>query len=140
MNDGNASSAHPSPVNGKRPVLLTALCLFSFVFFGMISLLLVISLFYAGSFGSLLNTYLAGATLNTSGVFLIIASLFIIYAGAFTGILFMWRLRRRGFYLFTGAVLVLVVFQLFSNDFSFLSATILIILLLLFGIFFRKLH
>lgn len=140
MNDGNASSAPPNPVNGKRPVLLTALCLFSFVFFGMIALLLVISLFYAGFFRSLLNTYLAGATLTTSGVFLIIASLFIVYACAFTGTLLMWRLRRKGFYIFTGAVVVLGVFQLFSNDFSFLSASILIILLLLFGLFFRKLH
>lgn len=106
----------------------------------MIALLLVISLFYAGSFRSLLNTYLAGATLNTSGVFLIIASLFIVYACAFAGILLMWRLRRKGFYLFVGAVLILGVFQLFSNDFSFLSTTILIILLLFFSLFFRKLH
>lgn len=140
MSNNSASSATPNPVTGKRPVLLTALCLFSFVFFGMIALLLVISLFYAGSFRSLLNTYLAGATLNTSGVFLIIASLFIVYACAFTGILFMWRLRRKGFYLFAGAVLILGVFQLFSNDFSFLSTTILIILLLFFSLFFRKLH
>jgi hypothetical protein len=129
----------PAPVPVSRPFLLTLLCIFSFIFFGLISLLLLISVFYTGSLRDLLNTYIVGDPVSTLGVFSVLMLLFVLYASAFAGTALMWRMKKTGYYLFGIPVLAISAYQLFQHKIPTLSTFILISLLLLFGAFFKRL-
>jgi hypothetical protein len=124
----------------KRSVILTALCIFSFIYFGVTSLLLLVSLLYSGSFRDLINTYVTGDPVSFGGVFSVLLVMFLLTTAAFTGTLLMWRMRRLGYYLFGIPVLIISCYQLFQKDIPAFSTVILVVLLILFGIFFRKLR
>jgi hypothetical protein len=121
----------------KRPFILTALCLVSFVFFGLISLLLLVSLLYSGSFRNLINTYVTGDPVSFIGVFFVLLLMFLLTAAAFTGTLLMWRMKRKGYYIFVIPVLTICCYQLFRNEIPVLSTAILFFLLVSFSIFYR---
>jgi hypothetical protein len=121
----------------KRPFFLTALCLASFIFFGLISLLLLVSLLYSGSFRNLINTYVTGAPVSFVGVFFVLLLMCLLTAAAFTGTLLMWRLKRKGFFIFGIPVLAIASYQLVRNEVPVLSTAILIFFLVSFGIFYK---
>lgn len=122
----------------KRPFILTALCLVSFIFFGLISLLLLLSLLYSGSFRNLINTYVTGDPVSFAGVFFVLLLMFLLTAAAFTGTLLMWRLSRKGYYLFVIAVITICGYQLFRNEIPVLSTAILFFLFVSFSIFYKR--
>jgi len=128
------------PVPRKRPFVLTLLCIASFVYFGLISLALLFSLFYTGSLRDLLNTYIVGHPVSTFRVFAFLLMLLVMYASAFTGTLFMWKMKRAGYYLFAIPVLAISVYQLFQAEIPVFSTGILITLLILFGLFYKRFH
>jgi hypothetical protein len=128
----------PKPVRPKRPFFLTLLCLFAIAFFGLISLLILISLLYSGTFRDLINTYIIGEPVTWASVFFILLLLLILYGSSVAGVLLMWRMRRPGYYLFSIPVLAISVFQLLQKEIPVLSTGILIALLVLFGIFIKK--
>jgi hypothetical protein len=132
--------AVPETGRPKRPFLLTLLCCFAFPFFGLISLLLLVSVFYSGFFTDLINTYIVGKPVKAVGVFSILFLLFILYATALTGTILMYRMKRAGYYLFGIPMLSVCIYQLFQPDIPALSTGILISLLVLFGVFLKKMR
>lgn len=119
---------------------MTLLCCFAFPFFGLISFLLLVSVFYSGFFTDLINTYIAGKPVKAAGVFSILFLLFLLYATAFTGTILMYRMRRLGYYLFGLPMLAVCIYQLFQPDVPALSTGILISLLVFFGAFLKKMR
>ena len=121
-------------------MLLTALCLFSFTFFGLISLLLLVGLLWSGSFLTLINTYVTGEPVSFGGVFSSLLAMFLLTGAAFAGTVMMWRLKRTGYFVFGIPVLAICSYQLFRPEVNVFSTALLISLLFLFGIFYKKLH
>jgi hypothetical protein len=124
----------------KRPLLLSVLCLFSFVFFGILSLVFLVSFFYSKWITGITNSYLPEAGQLRWGVIGITAAGFLLHAAAFTGSVQMWRMKRSGFYVFGIACLVISVYQIFRDEISIGITLLYIGLILLFGIFFKKLR
>jgi len=138
--DNPNGEADASVNRGSRPLLLSVLCLFSFVFFGLVSILYLIGLFNAGWITRVTNQYISAGELTTLQTVFIFSAGFILHSLALTGVWLVWKLRRYG-YLFLGpSCLVITVFQLFNPQVSFTSTAIYIILVMLFGIFYRYLH
>ena len=128
------------PAERKRPFLLTALCIFSFIFFGLISLLLLASLLFSGSFRELINTYVTGDPVSFGILFSLLLAMFLLTAAAFAGTFLMWRMNRKGYYLFGIPVLAICCFQLVQKEVPVFTTWILVLFLLLFGLFYKKLR
>ena len=143
MKQSETPDAKPVPLPdqhgaSRRPFLLTLLCLAALASFGLITLLLLPSLFYSWSFTNLINTYITGPPVSSGTVFLVMLLLIILYATACAGIILIWRLKRAGYFVFGIPVLLLTVYQLFQADIPILSTAILIFFLIGFGLFYRK--
>lgn len=128
------------PIQAKRTFILTVLCLISFTYFGLMLSLVLLSLFYSGSFRELVNTYIQGDPVTGPVFFLLLFLLLVLYSAAFTGTVLIWKMKRKGYFLFGIPVLLLTFYQLIQADIPILSTAILIFLLIGFGVFYRKLH
>jgi hypothetical protein len=139
MTDEAAEHKPEVPLVRPRPMVLTALCLFSFVYFGLLSGLLLLSLVYSGWITELVNLYNPGhgsTWFAVTGVFLL---LFLLHALCFTGTFLVWRRKRTGYFIYGISALMLSFYQLFQPTVPVYSTAIPVALLVLFGLFFRRL-
>jgi hypothetical protein len=122
----------------SRPVFLTALCLFSFVYFGVFTILFLLGLFYSGTITTVIAKYLPAEAHSSSVVHWIFAGGFLSHLLGFIGSVLLWKLRKSGYFLIAGICLIVAVFQTFRPDISVASTAVYILLLLLFGVFFKR--
>ena len=140
MPPDSPTSEDPKGTIPSRPLLLTVLCLFAFVLFGIITMLFLVSVFWSGRITEVINQYASGDKYSHSQLVLFTLAGFILHAISFTGIIMIWNLKKTGYYLFSLPVLLISVYQLFNNRIPISSLAIYIGLVVLFGLFFRKLH
>lgn len=128
------------PVAGsiQRPFLVTLLCLFSFVFFGFIAILFIVALFYSGNITGIVNKYLPEHPVSTSGVFLYTCAGFLLHIFSVAGSAMIWRMKRKGYILFAISSLIITSYQLSQTQISFMTTSVYILLIILFGIFYKK--
>ncbi len=122
-----------------RPLMLTVISLFSFVYFGVLSLLLILSVFYSGWITRLVNAYNPQAPRSGFLISLLFVFLFLLHAACFAGTVLIFRLKKVGYYIYGTAALVLSIYQLFQPRVPVYSTAIPVILLVSFGIFFKRL-
>jgi hypothetical protein len=123
----------------SRPFLLTLLCLFSFIFFGLISLLFLFALIFSGSITDMILRYAPENSASRFTVLVYITGGLLLHGLSLTGILFIWKMRRRGYLLFGVASLIIAAYQLFATQISPLTTAFYIALIILFGLFLKKL-
>ena len=124
-------------IRRKRPFILTMLCAFAFVFYGTLGLLLMTGAFYSGFLAEIFRTYQPGDSLNSSSILLFFLGLALLHWGAFASVVWIWRLNRKGYFIFSGCALATAVFHLFLPDISILVTSVHISLILLFGLFYN---
>jgi hypothetical protein len=128
------------PVKVKnRPVPLTLLCLFSFTWFALLSLLLIICVFYSDRIAAVRNLYVPEDKYTGTQFFIFFIAGFLLHVSAFAGTLNIWFLRRAGLYVFATSGLLLFISQLLLNTANWMAG-VNIALILLFLCFFRKLQ
>ena len=137
VNDATTGQTQPGKV--KRPLVLTALCLFSFVYSTIIALLAVTAIFYSGTLTRIVEQYASEGSFSISPV-LIFIILFLLYAGVFTGTLLIWKMKKKGYYLFGISIIAVTIFQLMSPQVNVIATLADIGLLIFFGFFFRLLR
>lgn len=120
-----------------RSMLLTMLCLGSFVYFGIISLIFLAALFNTGRIAVVMNQYIPPGADSKSQVLFATITGFALHGLAFYGILRIWKLRKTGYYLLGVSCLVMASYQLLNPAAAVASAAIYIIFIILFGIFYR---
>lgn len=123
-----------------RPVLLSVLCIFSFVFYGLISLIFLFALFYSGWIAEVRNKYLPDGTESKDIILLITASGFLLHLISLIGCIKMWYSRKSGYLMLSISTLIIALFQLFSDRISILTTAVYITLIVLFGIYYRRFH
>jgi hypothetical protein len=135
----------PNPIEksenlkSSRPFLLSLVSVFSFIFFGIITLLFLLALFNVSWILDITEKYLPDSDFSKGkAVFYIIAG-FLLHSIALAGIIYIWKGRKTGYYLFSISSILLASFQLLSNKISVLTTAVYISLVLLFGIFYRRL-
>lgn len=119
------------------PFLLSLLVVFSLVFFGLISMLFLISLFYSGSIIRVINEYIPEGSVHPAKVILITIAGFLLHGTAFTGTLLMLKMKKAGYFLFGIAALIICSYQLFQDNISVLTSLIYISLIILFSFFYK---
>ena len=123
----------------KRPFLMTVLCLFSFVFFGLISVLFLIALLYSGSITDMVLRYAPVNSPARITVHFYILGGFLLHALSLAGTILIWKMRRLGYLLFGISSLIISAYQLFATQISPLTTAFYIGLILAFGFFLKKL-
>jgi hypothetical protein len=123
----------------QRPLLLTILCLFSFVFFGLISALFLLALFWSGSIADMVLRYAPEFSINRVTVFFYILGGLLLHSLSLTGTIFIWKMKRLGYLLFGTSSLIISIYQLFATQISPLTTAFYIALILAFGFFLKKL-
>jgi hypothetical protein len=121
-----------------RPLLLSILCLFSFVYFGLLTLFFSIGAFYSGWITTVTNQYLPGEEFTKTGVLAIFFAIAAFHALAFAGTIYIWKLRKAGYYMLGAACLAITSYQLTQPRISLTTTAVYIALILLFGFFIKK--
>ena len=124
----------------RRPVLLSVLCIFSFVYLGLLSLLFFTCIFYSGTITRVRNLYIPDHIYSHNQLLILFCAFFLLYMVAFAGSLLIWFARKAGYYLLAPACFILATFQAFQPQIATGTTGVNIALILLLGLFFRRLH
>ncbi len=122
----------------SRPFLLSVISLFFLIFFTIFALLFLLSLFYTGTIAQVINTYIPENAFSPLVITLIILSGFVLHAAASTGILLMWNMRKKGYFVFSVSCLLLTTFQLTQHQVSIAITAVYVGAVILFGLFYRR--
>jgi hypothetical protein len=139
MEEINTTAGNTRKETAKRPFLLTVLCLFSFVFFGLISVLFLVALLYTGSITDMVLRYAPENSPARITVLSYILGGFLLHALSLTGNILIWKMRRLGYILFGISSLIIAVYQLFATQILPLTTAFYVGLILAFGFFLKKL-
>lgn len=123
---------------GKRPLLLACLCIFTWIYYGVMALLFILALFYSGWITQTINHYIPDGGWTKGEITLLFLGLFLLYGIAFAGVVFLWNRRPKGYYLFSIPTILIAVLHLFRPEISWLSTAVYAILVILFGLFYRE--
>ena len=124
----------------KRSTRLTMLCLISFVFFGTLSGLFLAGLLYSEWISQVTTQYIPENQYTTSVIRMLFVAGFIFHACGLIGSVFIWRLKKTGYYLVAISCLTIASFQLLNPNFSATSTIAYILFLIGFGFFYRRMN
>lgn len=124
----------------KRPLLLSLLCIFSWIYYGILASLFLAALFYSGWITDVINQYIPDKNWSKTIVSLLFLSMFLLHAIAILGVVLLWKGRPKGYYLFAISTIIITICHLFRPEISWLSTAVYTILILLFGFFYRESH
>ncbi|MEI6681454.1 MAG: hypothetical protein WCO44_02440 [Bacteroidota bacterium] len=131
----------PEPLREKgRPVILSLLVLFSMIYFALLAILFLLCLFYSGDILRVRALYNPGSGFAGSHLYIFFFMSSLLHLVAFAGATLVWKLRKTGYYLFTLSCLLLFTLHLFQPQVSPGSNLAYIILPVLIGLFFTRLH
>jgi len=123
----------------KRPFPLVLLCLFSFVFFGLITVLFLFALLYSGSITDMVLRYAPDKSSSGSFVVLYIIGGLLLHALSLAGAIIIWKMRRLGYMIFGISSLIISVYQLFATQISPFTTAFYVAFIIAFGFFYKKL-
>ena len=133
-------SHHPRKNKHRRPVLLTMLCLFAFIFYGLLSVIFLLALFFSGWISEVRSKYLPDGTESTGVIILITSMGLLLHLVSLSGSIYMWYRRRTGYLMLSISTLILAFYQLLTDNISVFTTSVYFILIILFGIFYRRFH
>lgn len=129
----------PAKPQATRPFLLTVISLFSFVFFGFIAGLFLLAVFYSGWITEVVNKYTPEDMESRAQITAFVLFGFLFHASSLAGVVMMWLMKRKGYYVFAISCLIITGYQLSQAKISFTTTVVYILLIIFFGIFFKKL-
>jgi hypothetical protein len=124
----------------SRPVFLTILCLFSYVYFSVLTILFFIGILWSDWIIRVTSQYAQPEIYSKSQILLFFLAGFLFHLLAFTGSILIWNLRKTGYYILGLSCLIIAMGQFILPNIAVTTTTVYILLLILFGIFFRKFH
>jgi hypothetical protein len=134
--EGRQKHKHKQP----RPVFLSVICIFAFVFYGLISLVFLFALFSSGWISEVRNKYLPDAAESKQVIILITAAGFLLHMISFIGSINIWHRRKSGYLILSVSTLAIAIFQLFTDRISIFTTAVYICFIILFGIYYRRFH
>jgi len=123
-----------------RPTFLSVICIIAFVFYGLITFLFLLALFFSGWIARVRNTYIPDGTDSKLIIIAITAGGFILHLVSLIGSINIWFRRKSGYIMFSVSTLIIALFQLFSDRISVFTTSVYVCFILLFGIYYRRFH
>ncbi len=123
-----------------RPLLLSVFCLFSVIYFSLVALMFLAGTIYSRFISEVVNLYVPEGFHHPWMVRLFFVTGFFLHVLGIAGTLMIRKLRKKGYYLLTSICITVAVIQLFLPEIKVTTTAIYILLILLFGLFYRRLR
>jgi len=123
-----------------KSLLFTVLCVFSWVFFAGLAAVFLVASLYGKWIADLVRLYLPDTSLNEWLSRCIFFTGFLLHAISFTGTILLWKQRRLGYYLVAVPSLLVAAVHLFQPQISWLFTSLYILLIVFFGLYYRKME
>jgi hypothetical protein len=133
---GTESPSH----SGSRPVLLSIFCLFGFVYFLLLSVILLLALFYSGWISEVTNKYAPVKEVTSNQLLLIFLAGALLHLVAFAGLVMIWNLKKAGYYLLGIPSLLIGTYFLLLPGVSITAVIVYVLFIFVFGVYFRRLN
>ncbi len=124
----------------QRPFFLSILCVIVFVYSALFILMFISVVLFHNWITTILNDFLSGEGFNDQFIFILSLAGTLLYGLSFLGAYFIWKLKRFGFYLYALSSIALITAPYFFNLGSIISSIILIVLILSFALYYKKLN
>ena len=122
----------------RRPLGLSLLLIFSFVFNGLLTLVMITGLFYPDIVQSILQEYYKQIYISGFVAILITLSGAIVFGISFFGSILLWQYKRRGFYYYASAqAVMLITLVLILKSYDYINVAIALVVLIIFGMYAR---
>ena len=100
--------------SGERPRMLAIVCILTFIGSGMNLFSNLIIVLFFDSFKMVVTNLtetlkLPGMEMLLDGPVIFFGALLIVYAGSLTGAMYMWRLKKTGFHIYTISQILLII-------------------------------
>jgi hypothetical protein len=121
----------------QRPTFLTVLCILSFIAAGISIIMLILGALAAGAASAMLaQAEAAGATVSggTGSVWLAVGIAGILTIVSLVGVLQMWKLKKTGFYIYTGASVAGIIAGIVLTGFSPVSVIVSVAFIVMYGL------
>jgi len=130
-----ADATEQKPQEEGRPTFLTVLCILTFIGSGLSALFLLIGLVAAGALTSWLGNIPGMGDMGGLGSGYLVIVLVLALASLY-GAIMMWKLKKMGFYLYSGANVIALVVPIImaSGKFSFFGLIITALFIILYGL------
>lgn len=119
----------------KRPLGLSLLLIFTFVYNGLLLGVMITGLFFPEVVQNLLQQYYKSVYISQSKAWFATLAGVVVFGVSFYGLILMWRMRRSGFYYYAAAqsaMLITLVFVLHSYD--YINIALAVVVILIFGL------
>jgi len=130
-----ADATEQKPQEEGRPTFLTVLCILTFIGSGLTALLLLIGLVAAGAASGVLSSIPGMGDIGGlgTGYFLIVL---VLALASLYGAIMMWKLKKMGFYLYSGANVIALFIPIImaSAKFSIFGLVITALFIILYGL------
>lgn len=122
----------------RRPLGLSLLLIFSFVFNGLLAIVMIAGLFYPDIVQNLLQEYYKHFYISGTVAILLTLSGVIVFGISFFGLILLWQYKRRGFYYYASAqATMLITLVLILKSYDFINIAIALVVLIIFGMYAR---
>lgn len=124
----------------QRPFFLSILCVAIFSYSTLFILLFLTAVLFNSWITNVLNDFLAIGEVQQNSILLLSIIGIILYSLSFYSAFLIWKLKRKGFFMFLISSLLIVSLPYFFNFGNMISAIVLLLLALLILLHFRKLN
>jgi len=127
-------------IKNQRPLLLSAVCIFSFIYYGFLLAVFITSLFFPQFISNVLNNYLTEHPVAITLTYAILLSGILLFGALFAGIYFFWRLNKKAIYFYFPAKTVYLILLFLTHNYSWYNISLSILLIIIYLFFARKLQ
>jgi hypothetical protein len=135
-------NAHDENLQPKQRTLgLSVLLIFSFVYCGLLLLILIAGLLFPENVQNILQQYYRQTYISQVLSIAANVAAVLVFATSFYGLILLWKFKRRGFYYFASsqaAIILTVVFLL--KSFDWINIAVMTIIILIIGINSKDMH
>jgi len=130
-----ADASEQKPQQEGRPTFLTVLCILTFIGSGLSALFILIGLVAAGALSGWLGSFPGMGDMGGLGSGYLVIVLVLALASLY-GAIMMWKLKKMGFYLYTGAnvIALFVPIIMASGKFLTLGLVFTVLFIILYGL------
>ncbi|MCD4665329.1 MAG: hypothetical protein K8R68_08655 [Bacteroidales bacterium] len=126
------------PAKKQRPVFLSILCIIVFVYSGFFILLFISGVIFNNRIVETSNEFIPVIIVEKNRILLLLISGIVLYIFSFLGASYIWKLNRKGFFIYLVSTILIIIGSWFIGLKDILSTIILFLLILLFGLYYRK--
>ncbi len=123
----------------KKPFMLSLLCMVFFVHSAVMALLFLSGVFFNSWLTEAINNYTVRTDYGNSRILLFSFIGFLLYGTSFIGTWYLWQMKKKGLYILSISVLLILVSTYLIGAGSLINSIIYGFLLLFLTLFYRKL-